>query len=67
MVSAIINTGEMVIAMITTTTLYAIGMVATAVLRPVPRDTSTSISARRSVANNDVVVPSVCAYIFLCD
>ena len=60
-------TREIAIAMITTTTLHAIGMVATAVLRPVPRDTSTSNSARRSVANNDVVVPSVCACILRCD
>ena len=60
-------TGEMAIAMITTTTLDAIGMVVTAVLRPVPRDTSKRITARRSVANDDVVVPSVCACVLLCN
>ena len=60
-------TREIRFAMITTTTLHVIGMVATAVLRAITGDTSEQITAHRSVANADVVVPSMCACIFLCD
>ena len=47
-------TREMAFATISTTTQGVITMVATAVLPPVPGDTSTRISARRSVANGEV-------------